>query len=54
MHRHFHESMEHDHDQAPDASPSRTRRGRRGVHAGLVRDGSLRPRAAFRALKDFA
>jgi len=43
-------SMEHDHDQTPDASPSRARRGRRGIHAGPVRDGGLHHRAPFRAV----
>jgi len=36
--------MEHDHGQAPDASRSRARGGRRGVHAGPVRDRGVRPR----------
>jgi len=38
-------SMEQNHDQAPDANPSRARRGRRGVHAGPVRGGRLHHRA---------
>ncbi|MGY4362110.1 hypothetical protein ACVW0J_008603 [Bradyrhizobium sp. i1.7.7] len=47
-------SMEQNHDQAPDASPSRARGGRRGVHAGPVRDGSIHHRAPLRAVRDFA
>ena len=36
--------MEQDHDQAPDASRSRTRRSRRNIDAGPVHGGGLRAR----------
>ena len=47
-------SMEQNHDQAPDASPSRARGGRRGIHAGPVRDGGIHHRAPLRPVRDFA